>query len=180
MKKTKVKVNLKRIIILIIILLLLLLLLLKNLIKDDKYVKSDNNENTISQNVISTEENKSKKDLESLINMNERDRMQYYIGKYFGYIQDKNYGEAYSLLYEEYVQEYFPIYTDYVDYVQEKYPFELIAVEYNNIERLGDTYILWVNIVDAINGNPNSEEKLEQNFVIRENNFNDFELSFSK
>lgn len=180
MKKAKVKVNLKRIIILITILLFLLLIIIKCLTKNNKDSTNDNSQNVISQNVMTIEENKSKRDLEFLMNMSERDRMQYYIGKYFSYIQDKNYGEAYSLLYEEYVQEYFSVYTDYVKYIQEKYPFELIAVEYNNIERLGDTYILWVNVVDAINGNPNSEEKLEQNFVIRENGFNDFDLSFSK
>lgn len=183
MKKAKVKVNLKRIIILIIILLLVLLIIIKNVIKDikdDKYSQNDNNQNSISQSAILNEENKSKRDLEFLMNMDERSRMQYYIGKYFTYIQDKNYGEAYSLLYEEYVQEYFPIYTDYVNYIQEKYPFDLIAIEYNNIERIGNLYVLWVNVVDAVNGNPMAEDKLEQKIVIRENGFNDFELSFSK
>ena len=180
MKKAKVKVNLKRIIILITILLFLLIIIIKCLTKNNKYSTNDSSQNVISQNVMTIEENKSKRDLEFLMNMSERDRMQYYIGKYFSYIQDKNYGEAYSLLYEEYVQEYFPIYTDYVNYIQEKYPFDLIAIEYNNIERIGNLYVLWVNVVDAVNGNPMAEDKLEQKIVIRENGFNDFELSFSK
>ena len=52
----------------------------------------------------------------------------------------------------------------------------MFSVEHTNIERNGDTYILWVNIADSLNG---KNTKTEYNFVIRENELNDFELSFS-
>ncbi len=171
------KKKILRIMILILVIVLIIIIIWSNNINNH-----ENNEITDKENEITvkTQEEKKDEELKRIQNMDERSRMQYYIGKYFSYIQDKNYAEAYSLLYEEYVQEYFPIYTDYINYIQEKYPFDLIAIEYNNIERIGDLYVLWVNVVDVVNGNPMAEDKLEQKIVIREKGFNDFELSFSK
>ena len=52
----------------------------------------------------------------------------------------------------------------------------MFSVEHTNIERNGNTYILWVNISDSL-GSKNSVQ--EYNFVIKENDLSDFELSFS-
>lgn len=177
-KRKKIKIL---IFILTVTLIVLTIILVKLVSKNNTNNEKQYNPNNVSFTpTVKTQEEKDDEELKMIQNMNERSRMQYYIGKYIGYIQEKEYKKAYDLLYNEYKDTYFPNIEVYIDYIQEKYPFELIAVEYNNIERLGDTYILWVNVVDAINGNPNSEEKLEQNFVIRENGFNDFDLSFSK
>lgn len=177
MKKKK---SLLKLIILTLLVLLILVIILINLIIKNSKDSQDNAQEIISLEAnTETEEEINKKEIAKLQTMEERDRMQYYVGKYIRYIQEKEYGEAYSLLYDEFRDTYFPIYTEYVEYILDKYPFSTIAIEYENIERNGDIYVLWISIVDPINGNPKAEDKLEQKIVIKENDFNDFVLSFS-
>ena len=52
----------------------------------------------------------------------------------------------------------------------------MFSVSHKNIERNGDIYILWVDIGDSLSSR---NGKTEYNFVIKENDLNDFELSFS-
>ena len=53
----------------------------------------------------------------------------------------------------------------------------MMDIEHENIERNGDVYVLWINIADALNGKPG--EKKQMNVVIKENDYNDFVMSFS-
>ena len=46
------------------------------------------------------------------------------------------------------------------------------------LERNGDIYVVWISVGDAINGSKDSAKTI--NFVVKENDFNDYELSFSK
>lgn len=148
-------------------------------IRNNKKLKISEENVVFSNTKIITEEEINNEEIQKLQKMNERDRMQYYFGKYIKYIENKQYYRAYDMLYSEFKEKYFPTFEDYFEYAKEKYPFDLIAVEYDNIERNGDIYVLWVTIVDPISGNPTAEDKLKQNIVIKENDFGDFVLSFS-
>ena len=54
----------------------------------------------------------------------------------------------------------------------------MASLDFTNIERNGDTYVLWVTITDVINGSKNDAGK-EMNFVVRENEVNNIDLSFN-
>ena len=54
---------------------------------------------------------------------------------------------------------------------------EMMDIKHENIERNGDVYVLWITINDAINGKPS--DKKNMNIVIKENDYNDFVISFS-
>ena len=174
MKKRK---SILKLIILLFLILIVLIFAIK--LMNNNNHKEDVQEIVSSKTTLEIIEEKNKEEIQKLQDMGERDRIQYYFGKYIDYIQEEAYGEAYNLLYDEFKDTYFPTFQEYVEYIQEKYPFEIIAVDYENIERNGEIYVLWVSIIDPINGNPTSEDKLKQNIVIKENDFNDFVLSFS-
>lgn len=109
--------------------------------------------------------------------MKERDRMEFYFGMFLNYIEDAEYQKAYDLLYTEFKQNYFPTLEDFTEYVQKTFP-KMSEITYNNIERNGDVYVLWITITDILNGKP-GDEKQEINIVIQENDYNDFVMSFS-
>ena len=109
--------------------------------------------------------------------MEERDRMEYYFSAFMDYIDSGDYEEAYNLLYSEFKENYFPTLESFEEYAKTTFP-EMVDVEHENIERNGDVYVLWINIKDTINGSPNDEAK-QMNFVIREDDYNDFVMSFS-
>lgn len=148
-------------------------------INKNRYViKEISTENTTVQKAtIKTEEEKEEEEIATLRTLGERDRMERYFGKYIGYIEEEEYEKAYNLLYEEFKQNYFKTLDDYVKYIKETYP-EMISVEYTNIERQGQYYVLFVDIVDlmATSGN---ENKISQNIVIYETDYNEFYISFS-
>lgn len=117
-----------------------------------------------------------------LSGLDERSRMEYYCGEYLKHIKYKEYEEAYKLLYSEFKENYFPTLEEYEEYVKEYYP-KFFAVQYDDIDRQGDIYIIRLKIVDATNSskNGNNAENNEDNIqriVIRENGFNDFVMSF--
>ena len=148
-------------------------------INQNKYIpqqKSSEN-TTVQKATIKTEEEKEAEEIATLKTLGERDRMERYFGKYIGYIEEEEYEKAYNLLYEEFKQNYFKTLDDYVKYIKETYP-EMISVEYTNIERQGQYYVLFVDIVDlmATSGN---ENKISQNIVIYETDYNEFYISFS-
>lgn len=106
--------------------------------------------------------------------MKEKQRMQYYFSKYITYIEEKNYEKAYNLLYEEYRNNYFPTLEEFEKYVKQKYP-DFMSVEYNDMSRQGEYYILTVNIYNLLT---NEIIEKEQKYIIKENNFLDYVLSF--
>lgn len=105
----------------------------------------------------------------------ERERMQRYFGKFINAIENKNYTSAYNMLNENFKNTYFETQEKFEQYITTKYPTEFIIVEYNNIQREGELFILTVKILDGMN---QQFESFEQRIVIRENNANDFTLSF--
>lgn len=108
--------------------------------------------------------------------MEERDRMEYYFGMFLEYVESSEYEKAYNLLYPEFKNRYFPTLKSFEEYMPTVFS-EMTNIEHDNIERNGDVYVLWIYITDAINGKPG--EKREMKFVIQENDYNDFVLSFS-
>lgn len=108
--------------------------------------------------------------------LEERDRMEFYFGMFLENIENKNYDKAYSFLNNEFKNNYFPTVESFQEYISTIFT-ELSDIDHENIERNGEVYVLWIKVSDAINGKPG--EKKEMNIVIKENDYNDFEMSFS-
>ena len=110
-----------------------------------------------------------------LSTLGERDRIEYYTGQYFKHLEKKEYESAYNLLYDEFKQNYFPTLDEYIAYIEKTYP-KSWALQYEDITRQGEIYVLKLNILDLIQAT--DESKKEQRIVIREDNYNDYVLSF--
>lgn len=114
-------------------------------------------------------------EISRLKDMGERDRMEYYASKFVSSIGNKSYEYAYSLLYDEYKDRYFPTLEKFEEYVKTRLPSRL-SVEYTNIERNGEIYVLWVTLKNPVG---TDKTEVEMNFIIKENALNDFVMSFS-
>ena len=112
--------------------------------------------------------------ISELSQLNEQERMEYYILEFVRNIEFKKYKDAYERLYEDFRKMYFPTQEKFEEYIKEYWPREN-SLNHTNIERLGDYYVLWTEVID-ITGEKN---KFSMNIVIRENQYNDFDLSFS-
>ncbi len=129
-------------------------------------------ENTLTKEEI--EENTNELEIADLKDKDERTRIQQYCGKFIRYIENKEYDKAYNLLYPDFKNNYFKTVEDFKKYAEEKFPQTLIAVEYNNIERQGQYYILFTTIKTPLN----VDYSMDQKFILIENGFNDFKISF--
>lgn len=147
-------------------------------VKELEVAKAENTiTNITTENEVTAEEieeNTNQLEIEDLKNKDERTRIQQYCGKFIRYIENKEYDKAYALLYPDFKNNYFPTVDDFAKYAQEKFPSTLITVEYNNIERQGKYYILFTTITTPLN----TDYEMEQKFILIENTFNDFQLSF--
>lgn len=147
-----------------------------------KRLEEEQNKNTVSNNIVvqnevtaeEIEENTNQLEIEDLKDKDERTRIQQYCGKFVRYIENKEYDKAYALLYPDFKNNYFPTVEDFSKYAQEQFPSTLITVEYDNIERQGKYYILFTTITTPLN----TDYEMEQKFILIENTFNDFQLSF--
>lgn len=119
-----------------------------------------------------------KEELEKVKNMNERTRIEYYVAKYIKLIENGEYSAAFEILNNEYKKTYFgSSEKQFEEYCRSKFS-KMMDITYDNFERNGDVYVVWVTIKDSINGTKNGG--MEISFVVKENTFNDYELSFSK
>lgn len=123
-------------------------------------------------------EQKNQQTVIDLSKKSERERMQFYCADFFKKIDSGHYEEAYELLYSDYKENFFPNLANFTSYFKEYFPGDF-SLSYNNIERLGDIYVLWVSVSDTVNGS-----KLGHNFnmnvVLKENALNDYVISFSR
>lgn len=126
------------------------------------------------EKVEQEEKEKEEQEQEKLKEMTERDRMEYYFNEFISYIKEENYSAAYDLLYPEFKENYFKTLEEFRDYAKKLYP-KSVAFSYNDIQRQGYIYVL---IVDVIDPSKKVSEAKSQRIVIKENNFNDFVLSF--
>lgn len=146
--------------------------------KDDK--KDDNNTNNI-QNT--SQVSKTKEDTERLKEIkkkSEGERIRTYLGEYFKFLEKKDYESAYNLLYADFKQNYFPTLEKYREYIEKcGYP-DMLAIKYNEIKREGYFYIVTLDITnldpDAIISKQVVKEGTK--FVVKENDYDDFYLSF--
>lgn len=113
-----------------------------------------------------------KRDLSGL---GERDRMEYYVSTFMTEIENENYENAYGMLYEEFKTNYFPTLESFQTYAKTKFP-QMVSLNHTNIERSGDIYVLWVELSSSLSS---KDSAIEMNFVVKENDLNDFVLSFS-
>lgn len=138
--------------------------------KEPDYSKMSEEERT---EVINEHINKI--EITELSEMTERERMERYVGKFLEAVRNGKYENAYGMLYEDFKSKYFQTVEKFEQYAKTKFS-SRVSVEYTNIERNGEIYILWLNLSNPLKS---KSETKEMNFVIRENGLDDFELSFS-
>lgn len=161
----KIKKNKKNILILLIVILVVLIIINILISNKDKSTELTNEEIVQIQNEST---------VSKLSEWGEEDRIEYYATNFLRDLEYGNYTKAYSCLYEEFKKKYFPTEQEFEEYVKKYLPQEIIT-EYENIERLDNTYVLWLNVKDA----EGEKNDFSLNIVIRENDYDDFDLSFS-
>lgn len=105
----------------------------------------------------------------------ERERMEYYVKSFIDAVENKNYEDAYDMLYDDFKNNFFPTLDEFEKYAKNTFP-TLCNLEYTNIERNGDVYVLWITLSDTLAG---KDSAVEMNFVVQENDLNDFVMSFT-
>lgn len=160
--------------IIITIIIILIMILILNSIKDKEDI--NNMSNTEIEELQKEEENKEL--IRKLKKVSESERIRIYLGTYFRHIENKEYEEAYNLLYQEFKNNYFPTIEEFQKYMQEQeYP-DMLAIEYEDIEMQGEYYIVNVNITDFL---PNSNKELKSiTLIVKENDYNNYYISFTK
>lgn len=112
---------------------------------------------------------------ERLKEMSEQKRVEYYASEFIKALEARNISYAYKLLNEDFQKNYFNSEEAFEQYIKKYFPKET-SVKYKNMERLGDIYVLDVQIKDILSSDPNN---FDCYIVVKENDYNDFELSFS-
>lgn len=139
----------------------------------EKSINQNQINNTVAPRKKSDEEKRAEL-IKQLKSMNERDRMERYFGEYIEYIESGAYEKAYNLLHPDFKQNYFKTLDEFKKYVDEKYP-DIIIVNYENIERQGQYYVLFIKIPKG----KGSKETISQNIVLYEKDYADYYISFS-
>ena len=173
--KKKKKKKLIIVILGIIIVIILIIAFILIWFKQNSATTSNNGEATIVTNDI--EEASNQAELEALYNMSEQERITYYCAEFFKLVDRRNYEDAYELLYSGYKENYFPTQASFTEYMEDYFPDDF-SLSYTNFERLGDIYVLWIDVKDTLNGSRG--HNFSMNVVIQENDFNDYVLSFSR
>jgi len=105
----------------------------------------------------------------------EESRIQYYVATFINsYVGDEKYELAYDTLSDGFKQNYFNTYEEFVSYAEQKYP-KSAVLSYGDLQREGELYILEVTVKEIFS----EEEPFTQTFIIKENDFNHYELAFS-
>ncbi len=172
----------------IILLLIASVLVISNLILFLKFNKKEEKSNTVENNIISQENKEEVYEVpeeEDVSEMTEQERMELYVNNFFDKIEKRDYETAYNYLNQDFRNNYFNTLDSFKEYCEENFKMTSLAIEFNNIERLGNPvngnmYVLWINILNIFEkSKEQTEEQDETNFVILEKGYNDFELSFS-
>lgn len=170
MKNKKIK-TIILITISILVVLLFVIIISLNVAKEAEESK-DNNEIEDTR----TEEEKNTDLINELKEVSESERIRTYLGTYFKHIEQKEYGMAYDLLYPKFKANYFPSVEDFEQYIKEQYYPDLLSIEYNEISIQGEYYIVKVKIKDFLNNSDTTAR--EMNLIVKENNYNDYYISF--
>ena len=140
-----------------------------------KYREPDYNELTPEEIDLAIESEINDVQVKKLSEMEEDERIKNYASRFMDSVDNEDYAGAYELLYDDFKTNYFPTLESFEKYAKEKFP-KVMSLEYTNMERNGNIYVVWVTMYDYMKP---SAEGVELNLVIRENELNDFELSFS-
>lgn len=162
----------KKYMLIVTIIIILLIIITVILNQDNK--KVDYSKMTEEERAVIIEEQINQIEKNELGKLGERDRIERYIASFVECIENKKYEDAYEMLYDDFKKNYFPNYVSFEEYAKQKFPF-MISMDYTNIERNGNVYIVWVTMSDAIG---DKDSAIEMNFVVQENDLNDFDLSF--
>lgn len=169
----KMKKDNKLLIIGIVIVIILAILAFATRKKSDE--KIDYSNMTDEEVAIAVEEKVNEMQVNELGEMGERDRMEYYVSSFIKAVENSDYESAYEMLYDDFKTRYFSSLASFEEYAKTKFPSN-IAMDYTNIERNGDVYVLWVTMSNPLGSR---DSGVEMNFVVRENDLNDFDLSFT-
>lgn len=154
---------------------IILILVIILICVDATYKKPDLTTMTEKEVDLQIEEDRNEAQKKALSKMNESDRAKHYASCFMDKIDLKQYEEAYDMLYDEFKNNYFPTLASFEEYAEKTFP-NLFTLDHTNVERNGNIYVLWTTIYDIMKSR---NEGTEINFVIQENDLNDFVLSFS-
>lgn len=164
-------------IIAIFIILQIILMSLKSIQKEENKLSDEQVQIEVkNQKIQQARESEEQVILNKLNEMEERDRIEYYFSVFIRSVENREYEKAYDMLYEDFKKNYFPDIDTFEEYVNKTFP-KMMSVEHTNFERMENTYIMLVTVKSSLA--TGAGEGKEMKFVIRENNINDFVMSFS-
>ena len=156
--------------------IVVVIIIIISLVLNNKKQKEVDISNMTDEEISSiVQEKVDKMEIDELASLNERDRMERYVGNFIKKLEKKDYENAYEMLYDNFKQNYFPTLKSFEEYAKTKFP-TTISVEYTNLERNGEVYVLWVVVSNPL---ASKDSGKEMNFVIQENDLNDYVMSFS-
>ena len=129
--------------ILAILLIILLSLELKNKKPDYSELSEDEIDLVIEDEINDLE-------IQTLSKLEEGERIERYASRFIEKVDNEDYEAAYEMLYEDFKKNYFPTLESFEKYAKENFP-TVISLEYTNIERNGNIYVLWVTMYDFMN-----------------------------
>lgn len=124
---------------------------------------------------IEIEEELEEMQISALSELEEGDRIEHYASYFMDRIDNKDYEEAYGLLYDDFKLNYFPTIESFKKYAEENFP-KLMSLEYTNLERNGNMYVIWTTVYDLMQSRDSGKEIY---ILVKENAINDYEISFS-
>lgn len=163
----------KKVILVLMIILVIVAIAISVIITNMKKQPITNNAASSNEVHMKTDEQINAEEIEELKSMTEKERIRFYVSKYISYIETNEYEKAYALLNDDFKANYFPTVQDFKNYTKNKYP-DIITMNNSSIQREGKYYILTITFADMIEDKKNFAQK----FIIVENNYNDFVLSF--
>ncbi len=159
----------------ILIILILILLNVAILINEIKLIKGEKPEEVSNEVTTNTATNETKTDLEKHIEKQEENvRVQYYISQFLELIGNQDYEKAYSLLNEDFKNTNFNTIEKFKEFCK-IYPEKDVVCKYSGFDRIGSSlYVMTVTINQL---GDTGYKSVKQNFVIRENDYNDYKVS---
>ncbi len=160
--------------ILILLVFIIMLFSLKN--NNDKYKTGD----AVTVKTTVEMEKKANSDIndsikQTLSGLSEQKRIEYYASQFIKALEARNISKAYRVLNDDFKNNYFNTQKSFEEYIKKYFPKET-SIDYENIERLGEIYVLVVDVKDILSSDPNN---FQCYIVVKENDLNDYELSFS-
>lgn len=172
-KGKKLSQSEKRVLALIILLIISAItffLIIFNLIKGQE-VSNEINKYTQAKGV-------DKEHFERVRNAEEYKRMKIYTGEIIKSIVNKQYESVYNRLDKDYKEKYFNTLEEFKKYCENRLPENLVVI-HNNIERIGEYYVLDVDLVNSENPR-DIKSRRNVYFVFKEYKIEDYVFSFAK